>query len=35
MLHYFHTADRKEAFVLNFTNLDEVLTILLACIPVH
>ena len=35
VLHYFHTTDRKEAFVLNIANLDEVLTILLTCIPEH
>lgn len=35
VLHYFHAKDRKEAFVLNITNLDEVLTILLTRIPVH
>lgn len=29
VLHFFHTSDKKEAFVLNITNLDEVLTILL------
>jgi hypothetical protein len=33
VLHFFHTADRKEAFVLNLTNLDEVLTVLLHSIP--
>lgn len=29
VLHFFHTSDKKEAFVLNITNLDEVLTTLL------
>ena len=29
VLHFFHSSDKKEAFVLNLTNLDEVLTILL------
>lgn len=29
VLHFFHTSEKKEAFVLNITNLDEVLTILL------
>ena len=33
VLHFFHSSDKKEAFALNFTNLDEVLTILLLCIP--
>ncbi|MEQ9378654.1 MAG: ion channel [Imperialibacter sp.] len=35
VLHYFHSSDRKEAFVLNITNLDEVLTALLFSIPVE
>ncbi|WP_367755537.1 ion channel [Flavobacterium sp. WC2430] len=34
VLHFFHSSDRKEAFVLNLTNLDEMLTILLYNIPV-
>jgi len=29
VLHFFHSSDRKEAFVLNITNLDEALTVLL------
>ena len=29
VLHFFHSSDRKEAFVLNITNLDEVITVLL------
>ncbi|UQD55279.1 potassium channel family protein [Flavobacterium sp. K5-23] len=29
VLHFFHSSDRKEAFVLNLTNLDETLTVLL------
>lgn len=29
VLHFFHSSDKKEAFVLNLTNLDEVLTVLL------
>ena len=29
VLHFFHSSDKKEAFVLNLTNLDEALTILL------
>jgi len=33
VLHFFHSSDRKEAFVLNLTNLDEVLTVLLHNIP--
>lgn len=33
VLHFFHTSDKKEAFVLNIANLDEVLTILLHNIP--
>lgn len=33
ILHYFHSSDKKEAFVLNLTNLDEVLTILMLTIP--
>lgn len=33
VLHYFHSSDKKEAFALNLTNLDEVLTILLHGIP--
>jgi hypothetical protein len=32
-LHFFHSSDKKEAFVLNITNLDEVLTVLLHNIP--
>lgn len=33
VLHFFHSSDKKEAFALNLTNLDEVLTILLHGIP--
>jgi hypothetical protein len=33
VLHYFHSSDKKEAFALNLTNLDEVLTMLLHVIP--
>jgi hypothetical protein len=33
VLHFFHSSDRKEAFVLNITNLDEVITVLLHNIP--
>lgn len=33
VLHFFHTSNKKEAFVLNITNLDETLTILLHRIP--
>lgn len=33
VLHYFHSSDKKEAFVLNLTNLDEALTVLLHNIP--
>ncbi len=33
ILHFFHSSDKKEAFVLNLTNLDEVLTMLLHVIP--
>jgi hypothetical protein len=33
VLHFFHSSDRKEAFVLNLTNLDEALTVLLHSIP--
>jgi len=33
VLHFFHSSDKKEAFVLNLTNLDEVLTVLLHNIP--
>jgi hypothetical protein len=33
VLHFFHTSEKNEAFVLNITNLDEVLTILLTNIP--
>ena len=33
VLHFFHSSDRKEAFVLNLTNLDEVLTVMLHNIP--
>ncbi len=33
VLHFFHSSDKKEAFALNFTNLDEALTILLHGIP--
>jgi hypothetical protein len=29
VLHFFHSSDRREAFVLNITNLDELLTVLL------
>lgn len=35
VLHFFHTSDKKEAFVLNLTNLDEVLTILFHQIEQH
>lgn len=34
ILHYFHTERKKDAFVLNLTNLDEVL-ILLELVPEH
>ena len=33
VLHYFHSSDKKEAFVLNLTNLDEALTIIMYFIP--
>jgi len=33
VLHFFHSSDKKEAFALNLTNLDEVLTALLHRIP--
>jgi hypothetical protein len=33
VLHFFHSSDKKEAFSLNLTNLDEALTILLYDIP--
>jgi len=33
VLHFFHSSDRKEAFVLNLTNLDEALTVLFHNIP--
>lgn len=33
VLHFFHSSNRKEAFVLNLTNLDEVLTVLFHNIP--
>jgi hypothetical protein len=33
VLHFFHSSDKKEAFVLNITNLDETLTVLLLSIP--
>ncbi len=33
VLHFFHSSDKKEAFVLNLTNLDEALTVLLHEIP--
>jgi len=33
VLHFFHSSNRKEAFVLNLTNLDESLTVLLNNIP--
>jgi len=33
VLHFFHSSDKKEAFVLNITNLDEVITVLLHNIP--
>ncbi|TDD99317.1 ion channel [Flavobacterium cellulosilyticum] len=33
VLHFFHSSNKKEAFVLNLTNLDEVLTVLLHNIP--
>lgn len=33
VLHFFHSSDKKEAFVLNITNLDEALTVLLHNIP--
>jgi hypothetical protein len=35
VLHFFHSSDKREAFVLNLTNLDEVLTILLHNIPLE
>ncbi len=33
VLHFFHSSDKKEAFALNLTNLDEALTMLLYVIP--
>ncbi len=33
VLHYFHSSNKKEAFVLNITNLDEVISVLLHSIP--
>lgn len=33
VLHFFHSSDKKEAFALNITNLDEVLSMLLNNIP--
>jgi hypothetical protein len=33
VLHFFHSSDKKEAFSLNLTNLDEAVTILLHGIP--
>lgn len=33
VLHFFHSSDKKEAFVLNLTNLDEVLSVLIHNIP--
>ena len=33
VLHFFHSSDKKKAFVLNLTNLDEVITCLLIYIP--
>lgn len=33
VLHFFHSSNKKEAFVLNLTNLDEALTVLLHNIP--
>lgn len=33
VLHFFHTSNKKEAFVLNLTNLDETLTVLLHDVP--
>ncbi len=35
VLHFFHTSNKKEAFVLNITNLDETLTTLLHRIPLE
>jgi hypothetical protein len=35
VLHFFHTSDKNEAFVLNLTNLDEVLSIILTHIPIE
>jgi hypothetical protein len=35
VLHFFHSSDRKEAFVLNITNLDEAITVLLHNFPVE
>jgi hypothetical protein len=33
VLHFFHSSDKREAFVLNIANLDELLTVLLHNIP--
>ena len=33
VLHFFHSSNKKESFVLNLTNLDEALTILLHRVP--
>ncbi len=33
ILHFYHTSNRKEAFVLNITNLDEALTLMLLHVP--
>lgn len=33
ILHFYHTSDKKEAFVLNITNLDEAITLMLLHIP--
>ena len=33
ILHFYHTSDKKEAFVLNITNLDEAITMMLLHIP--
>jgi hypothetical protein len=33
VLHFFHSSDKKEAFALNLTNIDEVLTLLIHGIP--
>ena len=33
ILHFYHTSNKKEAFVLNLTNLDEAITIMLLHLP--